>query len=348
MWKIPPFWLTRTWVSFALYPVSLLFWLLISIRKWFWQSIVSRQTPPTTPVIVVGNHWIGGTGKTPIVLELIKYFQRQGLRVGIITRGYTDADTQNLIVCTQDQVPDFIRADEVRLIWQHTASSTTFLGIGSDRWSLYQKLTAAPYHCEIIISDDGLQHYALPRTIELAVFDFRAQGNGFLLPAGGLREPLSWLKNRWVLHRQENPTLSGKYLFKVDRCITHAYPLSQINQPQKSLYSLSEWKTERVTAIAAVGNPTDFFSELLVHGLQVDGIALPDHAIIPMSLLDTIETTIFITEKDATKSRFWIKNATTNPSLFDRIWVVPLSVKLPHEFYTQLDQTLLPYTNHHE
>ena len=134
MWKIPPFWLTRTWVSFVLYPVSLLFWLLISIRKWFWQSIASRQKPPTTPVIVVGNHWIGGTGKTPIVLELIKYFQRQGLRVGIITRGYTDADTQNLIVCTQDQVPDFIRADEVRLIWQHTAQQTVST---LRRWLMY-------------------------------------------------------------------------------------------------------------------------------------------------------------------------------------------------------------------
>jgi tetraacyldisaccharide 4'-kinase len=357
MWKIPIFWLEKTLISYLLWPISLVFLFIISLRRWYWQYLKGRGTPPKVPVIIVGNHWIGGTGKTPIVIALAQHLREQGLKVGIVSRAYEyqAQKNQSQIFDTQNPIPFEVKADEIRLIWQSMKtkeqidSPSVFIGTGQDRYYLYEQLTNTPYHCDVIISDDGLQHYALPRTLELVVFDERGIGNGFIFPAGGLREPIRWLKNRILVCRETLPSVPAKAIFLTRRHITHAYPLKQFKLRHKGLLPLSIWNHHSVTAIAAIGHPQAFFTELSTYGLVVEGIALPDHSVIPTDLLTSIHTDIFITEKDAVKSVFWMQGMqeernTASEAVLDHIekhvWVVPLSLMLPDTLLDLINDTV--------
>ncbi len=329
------------------------------------------HTLQKTPVIVVGNHWIGGTGKTPIVIELAKHFRDQGFRVGIISRGYQATHSKKkhsplvfpALKQTLEQIKTQISSDEV-LLMAHKLCDANFVitdqnniqlpdhiihfGVGAQRYQLYQQLTQAPYHCNLIISDDGLQHYQLPRHIELVVFDERGAGNGFVFPAGGLREPLSWISSRMVLYRGQKPSAAAQAFYEIKRHSHRVYRLSNWNDWNKpestsnlehnsdlSYLPLSTWQNQTVHALAAIGNPQAFFESLTHWKIKVVGKALADHALIQPENFSRSDQDWFITEKDAVKCASWAAEP-LHQSLAKRIWVVPLETTLPNAFLEEI------------
>lgn len=366
--KIPQFWLKRTWLSRLLWPISLVFLLLITVRRAWIKALINIIKPDQkTPVIVVGNHWIGGTGKTPIVIELAKHFRDRGYRVGIISRGYQKTNANQTvsplvfpaIKQAIEQVKTMTSSDEVLLMAYQLCDANFVMadqnilqfpdhiihfGVGAQRYQIYQQLTQAPYHCNLIISDDGLQHYQLPRHIELVVFDERGAGNGFVFPAGGLREPLSWMQSRIVLYRGQKPSSSAQAFYEIKRHSHRAYRLNEwgdwnTHESKRNYLPLSTWQNQTVHALAAIGNPQAFFDSLTPWKIKVIGTALADHALIEPEDFNSSPHDWFITEKDAVKCATWAAQ-TQHQSLARRIWVVPLETTLPNDFLEKLTQRI--------
>lgn len=177
-------WLSRGIVACLLWPVSVLFGLISVSRRWLYSVGLFQQTQLPVPVVVVGNIYVGGTGKTPLVIWLVKQLRIHGWVPGVISRGY-GSDTHHAVDIHSLMSPDDI-GDEPLLILQKTNAP---LVVGRNRVSAARALLHAHPEVNVIISDDGLQHYALARDVEILLFDERGIGNGWLLPAGPLREP---------------------------------------------------------------------------------------------------------------------------------------------------------------
>jgi tetraacyldisaccharide 4'-kinase len=169
-----------------LWPISLVFGAIIAIRRCLFKVGVLEQTRLPVPVIVVGNIYVGGTGKTPLVIWLSRQLREQGFVPGVISRGY-GGDASRVVEINAQMSPDDI-GDEPLLILQRAGVP---LVVGRNRVSAARALVNAHPEVNVIISDDGLQHYALGRDIEILLFDERGIGNGWLLPAGPLREPVT-------------------------------------------------------------------------------------------------------------------------------------------------------------
>jgi len=302
-------WLLRRWYSphpvWFLIPLAWLFWLLSSLRRSAYALGIAQVATLPVPVVVVGNITVGGTGKTPFVIWLAQELRKRGHRPGIVTRGYGgDADTPRR--AESDSDPGLV-GDEALLLARHSGAP---VAVGRDRVAAAKLL---PPDVDLVLSDDGLQHYRLARQHEIVLLDgSRGLGNGWLLPAGPLRETEARLEGPQVVIKGMP---DGGFTWP-DAARMRLKTDTAVNLKDGKRRSLNSFSTQRVHAIAAIGNPRQFFATLEAAGLHVDGRALPDHAIPGVADLEfPDDLPVFMTEKDAVKckdsalSRHWYLEA---------------------------------------
>jgi tetraacyldisaccharide 4'-kinase len=306
----------------ALFPLSLLFRLLVFVRRSLYKARILNSTRVPVPVIVVGNVFVGGTGKTPLVIWLVKALRKAGYVPGVVSRGYgVSSGTAQLVL--PDSAPEVV-GDEPVLIAQHTQVPVV---VGRNRADAASALLATHPDVSVIVSDDGLQHYALERDIEIVLFDARGAGNGWLLPAGPLREPVSRRRDFTVVNAARVVASLRGGAVQMQLVGDLAQRLSDRSQCVK-LQNLSARPAERnpprIAAAAGIGNPARFFSMLRAAGLTFDEMPLPDHFDFKTDIFaDVPADIILITEKDAVKcSR--IDTLKSDP----RLWVVPVTAHI--------------------
>lgn len=318
--------LTRAWtrrgpLAWLLWPISLLFATLAALRRHLYQAglLKVRQVPAL--VIVVGNVIAGGSGKTPVVMALVRHLQARGLRVGVISRGYGRRATDCREVF-DDSLSSEV-GDEPALIRRAT-SAPVF--VAARRFDAASALLARYPDTQVILCDDGLQHLGLHRDLEICVFDDRGAGNGLLLPAGPLREP--WPRAAdLVLHTGARPAFAG---FTAVRTLArHAL---RADGSQIALVDLVQAGAKPLLAVAAIAKPGDFFAMLQAQDLPLARtMALPDHYDFDSWLRNEYEGyTVICTEKDAVK--LWPKQP-------DAL-AVPLIVTPEPAFMARLDDML--------
>jgi tetraacyldisaccharide 4'-kinase len=313
-------WYQGAWWLYFLAPLCLVYWLVISLRKQFFRWALFSSYRSSLPVIVVGNITLGGTGKSPLVSYLIRSLQARGYHPGIVSRGYGAqiAKTECREVSVDSQASDV--GDEPLMLKQMLGCPVF---VSPNRKLSVQALEAQG--CDVVICDDGLQHYALQRDVEICVFDgARGAGNHWLLPAGPLREPMSALREIDCIVVNGEDRISGsslpeRPLFRMDLQATRIEPLlGGENIPVASLSG------QRVNAVAAIGNPERFFTMLESKGLTVVRHAFEDHHHYKPSDLEFSEPLpLVMTEKDAVKCRgLGLSNA----------WYVPVTACLSDGF----------------
>jgi len=285
-------WYSGSWLSVLLLPFSWVFAGITLVRRFLYaKNILARPLLPV-PVIVVGNISVGGTGKTPVVAWLAKQLAAQGYRPGIVSRGYGGSyqGSPRLVVADDDPA---VVGDEPLMLVQQTGLP---LCIAADRVAAVQAV--ASQDVNVVIADDGLQHYRLRRVAEWVVVDGeRGLGNGRLLPAGPLRESAKRLKQvDAVLLNGKHSDLNG-VVFNLE-----GDDIVCVNDGGRR--SLSAFSGARVWALAGIGNPQRFYSRLEEAGLVLDLAPVPDHGVLDLhKLIREREQPILMTEKDAVKYR---------------------------------------------
>jgi tetraacyldisaccharide 4'-kinase len=287
---------------------------LLRLRTYLYTSGLARRRQAGKPVVVVGNLTVGGTGKTPFTIWLAQELRRQGLRPGIISRGYGRRGGAVRLVSAAADWHEV--GDEPLLLARHAGAPTA---VGARRLAAARLL--AP-EVDALIADDGLQHLALARDCEIVVVDgARGFGNGRLLPAGPLREPLTRLASADAVIVNGAPRhaslaqLPASDVYRMTLAMQETVPLSGA-APRRAL---STWRGARVHAVAGIGNPARFFEQLRAHGLEVIEHAFADHhALQPGELAFGDQLAVLMTEKDAVKY----------PERADpRLWYVPVSAQ---------------------
>jgi tetraacyldisaccharide 4'-kinase len=268
-------WLRRGPLACLLWPAALLFGALGHVRLSLYRAKLLRSEKLPVPVVVVGNVVAGGAGKTPAVIALVQHLQAAGIRAGVVSRGYGRSGDACLEVLPD--TPPELSGDEPALIRRATQAPVF---VAARRADAARALLAAHPATQLIISDDGLQHYALQRDIEIAVFDDRGAGNGWLLPAGPLREPWPQRRRRGggpdgrgidlVLHTGAQPAFEG---FRSTRRLAgHAL------RADGSRVTLDSLAGTALIALAGIATPQAFFDMLRARGLTLaETRALPDH-----------------------------------------------------------------------
>lgn len=275
-----------------LLPFSWLFALCAALRRLFFHLGIFKTYRADIPVIVVGNITTGGTGKTPFVIWLAAFLQKQGYQPAIVSRGIGGVKHVAPHLVKSDDLPSIV-GDEALLLARHAACPVM---IGVNRALCVQVLQAST-SCNVVISDDGLQHYRLHRDIEVVVIDGeRWFGNRQLLPAGPLREPVSRLGKVDLIVVNGARNDSGYYSMSM-------IPTKITNLKQPSIhYPLQDFPQKNIRAIAGVGNPHRFFSDLVSAGFTVTPQVFPDHyhyQTVDLKFDD--ELPVLMTEKDAVK-----------------------------------------------
>ena len=342
--KAPQFWERRGPTSFVLWPLSWVYGLVNRTLDLINDLGIGRNTPQAVPVIIVGNIRVGGTGKTPIVIALAERLARMGWKPGIISRGY-GANTLNKPHQVQGDSDPAIVGDEPVLIAQRTQNQFP-IWVYPKRVESIRALLKKDPTVNVIISDDGLQHRSLARwparegghDIEFIVRDARGEGNGFLLPAGPLREPATRERDATLMtgvgdsEKLVDEYFLGRRAFTLSTQLGASYQLINRSNTQ-SLASIADtYLPNKITAVAAIGNPQRFFDDLLKQGIAAKSIGLPDHATYTPEFFKAINAEcILITEKDAVKCS----------SIQDeRIWVVPMTLELPNALADWLQSIL--------
>lgn len=286
-------WQSKSLASLLLLPVSWLFGLLTAFRRILYRFNILKTHQLPVPVIVVGNITVGGTGKTPMVIYLAKQLQAAGYNPGIISRGYGSEQTG---LVDASSTPSLM-GDEPVLMAKRTGLPVS---VNPDRVAAAQTLLRAFPECNVLISDDGLQHYHLHRDIEIALVNTHGLGNQRLLPAGPLREGLSRLQSvDMIVNSGELPIPTSVAL--------NVYQMRLIGDVFHSLddrqsHSAMFFKDKVVYAIAAIGHPQRFFKSLSELGLRVNTRVFLDHHPFKRSDFADIEQhTLMMTEKDAVK-----------------------------------------------
>lgn len=316
-------WQRRGLMACALLPLSWIFGFLIAIRRMFYRFGWLAPVRLPVPVIVVGNIFIGGTGKTPLTIALVSALREAGFRPGIISRGYGGSNRQPRPVST-DSLPGDV-GDEPVLMAQRTGCPVM---VGRDRVAAAQALLTAYPLVNLIVSDDGLQHYRLGRDIEIVLFDARGTGNGWLLPAGPLREPAGRPRDFTVVNAADIPCGVSQSAVRMRLAGHFAEQLADKTQVLElqalSKESNSSGRTPRILAAAGIGNPARFFTMLRAAGLEIAEMPLPDHYdYADNPFISVAADIILITEKDAVKCRR-IDALKDEP----RLWVVPVTAQL--------------------
>lgn len=307
-----------------LLPLSWLFGAMAALRRGLYRAGLLESERLPVPVLVVGNLTVGGAGKTPLTIALAQALAARGHHPGVISRGYggnagTAGDAPREV--RPDSTPAEV-GDEPLLIRRVCP-----VFVGRRRAAAGRALLAAYPQTDLIIADDGLQHYALARDAEVAVFDTRGAGNGCLLPAGPLREPLSRKVDAVVFNGDPTNTIPGMG-WRMDLQPGDFYRLDDPAQ-HCAVVDFGAAHGMTVAAVAGIGNPARFFSTLRSLGLKIEEHAFPDHH--PYTAPDLAAITaplIVMTEKDAIKCAQF-----RDP----RVWVLPVAA----QFHADLVDLLL-------
>ena len=330
----PAWWLRRSVLSWVLWPLSRLFALSSAARRGLYRAGLLRAQAVGIPVVVVGNLTVGGAGKTPLIAALAHGLMQAGWRPGIVSRGYGRRKTRDDEPVAVDARSDPAQCgDEPVLLARLTAGPVM---VGRRRALAARALRAARPDVDVILSDDGLQHLALARDVELVVIDQRLWGNGWLLPAGPLRESPARRRDATlgpepVLRQIEG---GGEHfaLVRSPGDITHLLSGESLSAAQFA----QRFAGRPLSAIAGIGHPGQFFAMLEAMGLTARTRALADHQPLDAEALEGFaeDGLVLLTEKDA------IKSAHLPRVLRERLWVVGLRLQLPPELMPWLQQQL--------
>lgn len=348
-------WAKRDWLAFALLDISCAYRGLVALRRFLYARGVFKSYRVPVPVIVVGNVVAGGAGKTPVVIEVVRFLKARGWQPGVVSRGYGRVvERGNTWVAVEVHANTAVSAagDEPMLI-QQTTGAPVF--VARRRRDAARALLKAHPGINVIVCDDGLQHLGLQRDIEVCVMDERGVGNGWLLPAGPLREP--WpravdfvLQTRPVQAGQaawlSAPQPIGLGLEKSDPLPVPAAATYQI-QRHLAPYALradgtpvplADLASQHVVAVAGIAQPEAFFAMLRSQGLTLqETISLPDHYNFSSWFRgDLLDCSLLCTQKDAAK--LW----PTHPQAL----AVPLVVDIPDAFYGALLKKLSSLPGH--
>lgn len=322
-------WIEQQWYRLGLWhvvliPLSWIYQLLSKLRCVGYQCGILKSYKLPVPVIVVGNITVGGTGKTPLVIWLALALKQAGYTPAIVSRGYGGSE-QNMHAVKVDGDPSVV-GDEPILLAMH---SDCPVWVGRDRVAVGQALLRAHPECDVIVSDDGLQHYRLQREVEVAVVDsMRGFGNGYRLPAGSLRESIGRLAKVDAVVKNGNVGLD----LPINVATTFVMQLQaaqfyQLSQPQNQ-YDASDFAHKKIHAIAGIGNPERFFQTLRGLGLSFERHVFADHhAFQPQDLQIADADIILMTEKDAVKCK---------PFANQSCWVLPVVALLEPTFLPHL------------
>lgn len=317
-----------------LWPLSLLFRILVAVRR----KLNQRSSPPAyqnVALIVIGNISVGGTGKTPLLICLAQHFTELGFKPGIISRGYGgQATAYPMDVDANSDVSQ--SGDEALLIAEKTACPVV---VDPDRNRALQHLLDS-YEVDLVLSDDGLQHYKLYRDIEIAVVDAeRLFGNGFCLPAGPLREPISRLLqvdhiviNGKVGEANEVKSPLPAQLSAASRLQLDPRYLINLSTGEKRPFSGAPFNMgTTVQAISGLGNPQRFYELLARLPYRLEVFSFPDHHAFTPSDLERrgidAQQPVVMTEKDAVKCREFAQG---------NYWMLSVDVQLEQEFLDKL------------
>ena len=329
-------WLTRGPLAIALWPLSLLFGAAVRVRRALYASGRLPVQQLGVPVIVVGNLIVGGAGKTPTVIAIVQLLQRRGFTPGVVSRGYGRRDDSVLAV--HEDTPATQAGDEPLLIRRRTKAP---VAVGRDRVATAEFLLSVDPDIDVIVCDDGLQHHRLARTLQVLVFDERGVGNGWLLPAGPLREPLpARLPPRsLVLYNAKRRTTR----LKGELATRSLAGVALLNDWQRgatpSLAALAVMQREAqapVLAVAGMAQPQRFFAMLRDRGMSIAKQPLPDHYDFKTLPWPADTPDVLVTEKDAVKLDAARVGST-------RVWVATLDFALPASFEAAL-LALLPHS----
>lgn len=307
-----------------LVPLSLLFAALAALRRLLFRSGLRRTARLAVPVVVVGNLTVGGTGKTPVVIALVDALRAAGHRPGVLTRGHGGRWRGPALVAAATTAAEC--GDEALLI---ARSCGVPVAVAQRRAEAGALLLREYPETDLLVCDDGLQHYALARDVELAVVErSRGFGNGWLLPAGPLREPLGRLATvaAVLAHGEAGDAAAARRLEAVLAAAPRVWALgSEMGAPRRLCDGVERaweaWRGETVDALAAIGDPGRFFAALRTRGLVVRAHAFPDHHAYTRAELEPPgDAPVLMTGKDAVKCA---------PTAQPRHWVVPYAARLP-------------------
>ncbi len=315
----------------TLLPLSAIFFLLSKLNKH--TSLKKRCTNPV-PVWVVGNISIGGTGKTPVTCALVKYCQEKNIQVGIVSRGYGGVKSGPLPYSLSEQSTARDAGDEPMLMYKRLACPVV---ICANRNAAVETLVTSNPEIQLIISDDGLQHYALDRQLEIAVVDAkRGLGNGWLLPAGPLRESalrlnhVDMIINNGELTEQSQQDLSAYSAKSYEMTLQ---PSALLPVFESTSHGSVPKPKQTVHAVAGIGHPQRFFNSLKDLGFDVIEHRFPDHYQYQFNdLCFNDKLPVIMTEKDAVKCANLEQSGRTNDCYF-----LPVDAQFPPEFYTKLN-----------
>ena len=303
-------WLERQWyritpLHLLLLPISFIFRLLASLRRTLYRKGILYGDKLPVPVIVVGNITVGGSGKTPLTLWLAQQLIDEGLHPGIISRGFTKGTQAPRRIGSSGNATDVPQAvnsssspdevgDEALLMAQRGLCP---VWVGRDRAAAGRALLQAHPECDVLLSDDGMQHYRLRRDVEIAVVDgVRRFGNGFLLPAGPLREPQSRLDEADAVVINGGAAVGREYRMQLEGAV-----FRNLLDPG-AVKRAPDFHAMKLHAIAGIGHPQRFFEHLRNLGLAVQAHPFPDHhRYTPADLNYADADALLMTEKDAVK-----------------------------------------------
>jgi tetraacyldisaccharide 4'-kinase len=304
---------SKSLVSLLLLPFSAVFLLISFVRKILYRFNFLRSFKLKIPVIVVGNITSGGTGKTPLIIYLANELKKNGYRPGIISRGYGSKGGGMIEASQKNDAADV--GDEPMLIQKHTHLPVF---VSKDRVSAAKALLKKYKKTDVILSDDGMQHFRLKRDIEVLVIDgTRKFGNGYLLPAGPLREFSSKLKTVDAIVCNHKKVIGGSYLMKYKGS-------SLINLKTNKKIHLNNLRLKNIHAIAGIGNPNRFFDYLKTFNIEFNSSIFEDHyRFSKKDFRNMNDKNIIMTEKDAIKcQKFSRKN----------FWYLPVTAEVDSKF----------------
>ncbi len=315
--EAPAFWRRRGPLAWLLSPLSLLFASVAGTRRWLYASGARRAVRLSVPVIVVGNIAAGGSGKTPVVDWLVRQLLAAGWQPGVVSRGY-GGSVKGVAIVPADGDPA-VFGDEPVLLARLVGRP---LAVGRDRPAAARALLARHPECDIIVTDDGMQHYRLARDVEVAVVDEALLGNRLLLPAGPLREPVGRLieADLVIAHGELSPGLRARLASTpVFAMRLEGTQFRSLREPAETR-DAAAFRGLRVHAVAGIGRPQRFFDQLAAMGLEVEPHAFPDHHRFGAADLNFGDAKpIMMTSKDAVKCRAFAP---------DNCWELPVRAQI--------------------
>lgn len=332
-------WLQKQWKGysiwhFVLLPLSFIFFSLSITRKWLFRLGVFRSHKLPVPVIVIGNISVGGTGKTPLVIWLVEQLRQKGFKPGVISRGYGRAANDLTEVFAHS--PPSLVGDEPLLIAKRTKSPVF---VSANRVDAGHALLKGHPEVDVIVSDDGLQHYRMQRDMEIAAIDAeRGFGNNFLLPAGPLREPqyrLNSVDAIVMTNGDKQHLTQAQFVVPVFNMDFNGDVFVSLFD-DKTQHQSNHFNNKQLVAIAGIANPKRFFDALTKMGLVFEQKSFADHyAFTPQDFLPFVGKTILMTEKDAVKCAQFAKNN----AQYD-IWMMPVSASIDNGLNELVSQKL--------